>query len=328
MDTITKKTITTKRGFKYTYYVSPAASRKPTLILLHGFPDQADEWQGLINSHLKPAGYGVIAPDLLGYGETSKPTDPAAYKFRGMTADVVEIIDTEKVDKVISLGHDWGSGTAQMLFNHYPERVIGLGMINVPYVGAKKGPYDLDAVLALTQKAYGYGTSWYWKLFTADDGPKLMNENVDIMFDIAHDPECWKDTFCTENGLRKALENRGEGFNIKRRSYATEEAKKAFVERFKRDGFEAPTCWYKSFVFAHQSDEANPDNEVVNVPSLYIGYEGDVVCRKEGILPSVQAGLLPQLTNITLEGGHWGMLEFPKEFGESVTRWLQKNYGS
>lgn len=69
-----------------------------------------------------------------------------------------------------------------------------------------------------------------------------MDENADILFDIAHDPECWKDTFCTENGMRKALEKRGEGFNIKRHSYATEETKKAFLERFKRDGFEAPTC--------------------------------------------------------------------------------------
>lgn len=69
-----------------------------------------------------------------------------------------------------------------------------------------------------------------------------MDENADILFDIAHDPECWKDTFCTEDGMRKALENRGEGFNIKRHAYATEETKKAFLERFKRDGFEAPTC--------------------------------------------------------------------------------------
>ena len=69
-----------------------------------------------------------------------------------------------------------------------------------------------------------------------------MNENSDILFDILHAPESWKDTFCTENGMRKALENRGEGFNIKRLPYATEEAKKAFIERFKRDGFEAPTC--------------------------------------------------------------------------------------
>lgn len=169
MDTLTKKTITTKRGFEYTYYVSPAAAGKPTLLLHHGFPDQAEEWEDLIVKHLRPAGYGVIAPDLLGYGGTSKPTDPAAYKFRGMTADVVEIIDAEGVDKVISLGHDWGSRAAQMLWNLHPERVSGLVMVNVPYMGATKGPFNLDEVLAQTEQAYGYGVFWYWKLFTADD---------------------------------------------------------------------------------------------------------------------------------------------------------------
>lgn len=169
MDTLTKKTITTKRGFEYTYYVSPAAAGKPTLILHHGFPDQAEEWEDLIVSHLRPAGYGVIAPDLLGYGGTSKPSDPAAYKFGGMTADVVEILDAEKADKVISLGHDWGSRAAQMLWNLHPERVSGLVMVNVPYTGASRGPFDLDAVLAQSQQAFGYGVYWYWKLFTADD---------------------------------------------------------------------------------------------------------------------------------------------------------------
>lgn len=169
MDNLTKKTITTKRGFEYTYYVSPAAAGKPTLLLHHGFPDQAEEWEDLITNHLKPAGYGAIAPDLLGYGGTSKPTDPAAYKFGGMTADLLEIIDAEKVDKVVSLGHDWGSRAAQLFYNLHPERVNGLVMVNVAWSGANRVPFDLDQVLAQSQQVFGYGTVWYWKLFTADD---------------------------------------------------------------------------------------------------------------------------------------------------------------
>jgi soluble epoxide hydrolase / lipid-phosphate phosphatase len=170
MDKLTKKTITTKRGFEYTYYVlAAAAAARPTLLLHHGFPDQAEEWEQLINNHLRPAGYGVIAPDLLGYGGTSKPTDPAAYKFGGMTADLVEILDAEKVDKVVSLGHDWGSRAAQLFFNLHPGRVSGLIMVNVPWMGAKRGPFDLDEELAQSQQHFGYGRYWYWKLFTADD---------------------------------------------------------------------------------------------------------------------------------------------------------------
>lgn len=323
MDQLTKKTLTTKRGFTYTYYVSPAAPGKPTLVLQHGFPDTAAQWADLITQHLRPAGYGAIAPDLLGYGGTSKPTDPAAYRLGGMTADVVEILDAEvgEAGAVVSLGHDWGSPAASALYNLRPGRVSGLVNVSVPYLGARRGPVDYDAVKARA----GF---WYWDLFTAEDGAGLMNENADLLFDILHDPDGWVSTMCAEGGMRRALETRGEGFNIKRRAYATEEMKKNFVERIKRDGFDGPVCWYKSHVFGHQDEEWDTDNQVVNVPSLFIGYPEDVVCKTEAVQRSVQAGLLPQLTNVTLHGAHWGLVEHPKEFGEAVTQWLDKTYPS
>lgn len=331
METLTKKTLTTKRGYTYTYYVSPAKQGKPTVLLQHGFPDCAAEWEDLITQHLVPAGYGVVAPDLLGYAGTSKPTDPAAYKMGGMTADVVEILDAEGLQqednaKVISLGHDWGSRLAAMMYNLHPERIAGVIMVNVAYAGAARDRFDLDGVIAATEKMVGYGLLWYWKLFTAEDGPRLMKENADILFDAAHAPESWRQTFCTDGGMRKLIETRGQGFDIKPRAYATPEMKKAFVERFQRDGFEGPVCWYKSYAFNHQDDQTNPENAVIKVPSLFLGYTQDAVCLKEAILPVQAAGLLPQLTNVTLEGGHWGLLENPKAFGNAVTEWLGKNY--
>ncbi|POS71370.1 hypothetical protein DHEL01_v210238 [Diaporthe helianthi] len=325
MNTLTKKKISTKRGFEYTYFVSSAAAGKPTVLLQHGFPDEAAMWEGFIVNHLRPAGYGVIAPDLLGYGGTSKPTNPAVYKYADLASDIVEIIDAEKVDKVISMGHDWGSINAQRLYNFHPERVAGLIIANVAYTPATKQPFDLDAHIALTEKTYGYGTYWYWKFFTADDGAKILNQNVDILFDLLHDPDSWKATFCTKDGMRNALLNRGEGFNFKRRAYATEELKEAFVERMERDGFEAPMCCYKSHAFGYQIDEPSPGGEVVNVPTLFLGYDKDPPCRPEDIIPAMEQGLLPQFTRVTLEGGHWGLLEFPDEFGKNVTQWLESN---
>lgn len=385
MGGLPRKTITTKRGFTYAYYASPAAAEKPTVFLHHGFPDSADEWEDLITHHLEPAGYGVIAPDLLGYGGTSKPTDPAAYKYRGMTADVVEIMDAEKVDKIVALGHDWGSSLAQskryegqthspsrlfllfprrsldpgeltiavfildhtpatlaspssrqtltlrlekVFYNLHPDRVSGLAMVNVPYAVTAHEPTDLDGWIAQSEKTRGYGSGWYWKFMTADDGAKVMEENVDVLFDILHAPEVWVATLGTKDGFRRALEGRGEGFNIKRRAYATQEMENLFVERMRRDGFEGPVCWYKCKGLGHQDVESDPSNLVVKVPTLFLGYPEDAVCIKEAILPSVKAGLLPHLTNITLEGGHWGLVEHPKEFGEAVTQWLDTNYGS
>lgn len=327
MDSLTKKTILTKRGFTYTYYVWPAAEGKPTLLLQHGFPDEAALWEDLITSHLKPAGYGVIAPDQLGYAGTSKPVDPAAYKMSGITGDLVEIIDAEGLATVISLGHDWGSRCAQVLYNLHPARVSGLAMINVAYTPTSRAAFDLDAVLAQTEKVFGYALFWYWKFFTADDGARVCTENADVLFDVLHAPQSWRQTFCTEGGMRKALETRGGGgLDLTRRPYATEEKKKAFVERMQRDGFEGPTCWYKSTVFGHQDGDANPDNNIVQVPALFVGYDNDVVCRKENIFPCIEAGLLPHLTNVTLEGAHWGLCEKPKAFGDAITEWLGKSF--
>jgi pimeloyl-ACP methyl ester carboxylesterase len=68
----------------------------------------------------------MIMPDMLGYDGTDKPTDPAAYTWPAMTKDILEIVDTEQADKVISIGHDWGSTHVCQLYNYYPNRVVGL----------------------------------------------------------------------------------------------------------------------------------------------------------------------------------------------------------
>ncbi|KAJ4419810.1 hypothetical protein N0V82_004745 [Gnomoniopsis sp. IMI 355080] len=326
MDQLTKKTVKTKRGFTYTYYVSPAKESKPTLLLQHGFPDSAAEWEDLINSHLKPADYGVIAIDQLGYAGTSKPTDPVDYKMSGIVNDLVDILDNEGVDKVISLGHDWGSRSAQMLYNLHPERVAGLVLVNTGYTGINNTPFDLDGMIAMAERVFGNGIGWYWKFFTAEDGPTLLTENADVVFDALHSPDAWLEIFCSDGGLRKLIEARGEGFDLKRRPYATDEMKKTFVERMRKDGFEGPTCWYKSFVLGLQDGEGNPDNNICHVPTLYVGYEDDVVARKDFIQPVMQAGLLPHFTNITLDGAHWGILDDPKTFGRAVTTWIHKVY--
>ena len=54
MDTLTKKTVKTARAFTYTYYVYPASSKKPTLLLIHGFPDTSEQWEDLATKHLIP----------------------------------------------------------------------------------------------------------------------------------------------------------------------------------------------------------------------------------------------------------------------------------
>jgi len=184
LSSLNKKTLEVSRGFAYTYYVSPAKAEKPAIILFHGCPDSAQLWSGLINNYLVPNGYGVVALDCLGYAGTSKPTDLEAYAWQHMAADAIEILDAEKVGKVISLGHDWGSAMCQRLFNFYPDRVIGLVMINVAYM-PPGGTFDLEATNKATKEKYGYGIYEYWHFFTAEDATAIMTKNAESVYSAA-----------------------------------------------------------------------------------------------------------------------------------------------
>ena len=107
MDKLEKKTIDVSRGFTYTYYTSRAKDNKPTLLLIHGFPDSPDTYEEVIREYLVPNGYGVVAVNCLGYSGTSRPTDKESYSYQLLARDLKEIVDKEGLDKVISVGHDW-----------------------------------------------------------------------------------------------------------------------------------------------------------------------------------------------------------------------------
>ena len=326
---ITKKTLEVSRGFTYTYYTSPAKASKPTVMLFHGWPDSARLWAGFINNYLIPNGFGVVAPDCLGYGGTSKPTDPKHYLFNLMAADAIEILDEEKLDAVISLGHDWGSTMCQRLYHFYPSRVSGLVMVNVPY-SPPMGNFDLDEVNGMTRALLGRGLFEYWNFFGSTDGPAIMNRNLESVYTMAFsdpDSENGADNWTQPNGACTYI---SEGRTQPTLGYATPEHKADFMERFgKEPGFHAPSCWYKVMVSKLQNESeklVKQENMRVSVPHMYWGANQDYACRPEFLKGSVDAGLLPDLKLIMRDGGHWALLESPAVFGQDVLDWLQEKY--
>lgn len=94
-------------GTTYAFvYFPPADPKKPTFLLLHGFPSSSWDWRHQI-AQLKEAGYGVVAPDLLGYGNTDKPEELEAYSMKRMSGHVAEILHIAGLQKVIGVAHDW-----------------------------------------------------------------------------------------------------------------------------------------------------------------------------------------------------------------------------
>jgi pimeloyl-ACP methyl ester carboxylesterase len=85
----------------------------PAVVLLHGFPTSSHLWRDLVPI-LAPR-FRTIAPDLLGYGRSSKPEDPSALTIRAQAGHVRELLDRTGIDEFAVIGHDVGGGVAQLL---------------------------------------------------------------------------------------------------------------------------------------------------------------------------------------------------------------------
>jgi 2-hydroxymuconate-semialdehyde hydrolase len=85
----------------------------PAVVLLHGFPTSSHLWRDLVPV-LAPR-FRVIAPDLLGYGDSDHPDDPAALTIRAQARYVRELLERIGVDEIAAVGHDIGGGVAQLL---------------------------------------------------------------------------------------------------------------------------------------------------------------------------------------------------------------------
>ena len=101
------KKATVSDGTTYGYVAITSSTKdKPTFLLLHGYPSSSYDWRNQINS-LSAAGFGVIVPDLLGYGDTDAPQDVGAYRMKTMSRHILDLLNLEGVSRCIAIGHDW-----------------------------------------------------------------------------------------------------------------------------------------------------------------------------------------------------------------------------
>lgn len=99
--------LTTSRDLIYTYiHVQPREDLGTYLLFLHGFPSGSYDWHQQIE-YFSGKGYGVIVPDCLGYGASSKALDVQMYKGKDMANDIIQILDHEGIQQVVGVGHDW-----------------------------------------------------------------------------------------------------------------------------------------------------------------------------------------------------------------------------
>ena len=93
----------------------------PPVLLLHGYPQTHACWHR-VAPRLATAGFTVVATDLRGYGDSSKPAstpDHATYAKRAMAADQLAVMRALGHDRFAVAGHDRGGRVAhRMALDH------------------------------------------------------------------------------------------------------------------------------------------------------------------------------------------------------------------
>ncbi|MCW2733541.1 MAG: putative hydrolase or acyltransferase of alpha/beta superfamily [Mycobacterium sp.] len=93
------------------------------LLLIHGMAGSSDAWRELIPRLAK--NYRVVAPDLLGHGQSTKPRGD--YSLGAFAVWLRDILDELGIARATIVGHSLGGGVAmQFIYQHpdYCERVI------------------------------------------------------------------------------------------------------------------------------------------------------------------------------------------------------------
>lgn len=123
---ITSKMIDTSR-LKIHVLFSGSDSGKAVLFL-HGNASSATYWEEIML--MLPAGMRGIAPDLRGYGDTDDKIIDATRGVGDWVDDLVELLDTLKIERTHVIGHSMGGTIAIGLVAARPERILSATLVN------------------------------------------------------------------------------------------------------------------------------------------------------------------------------------------------------
>jgi pimeloyl-ACP methyl ester carboxylesterase len=115
-------------GLEFAYIEAGAG---PLVLLLHGFPDSARTWEGIL-PRLADAGFHAVAPFTRGYYPSAIPAD-GDYSVATLARDALALINAFGAERAVIVGHDWGASTAYAAANLAPEKVAKLVTLAIPH---------------------------------------------------------------------------------------------------------------------------------------------------------------------------------------------------
>lgn len=109
-------------------------SANPTVVLVHGFPDDHTAWDGVVDR--LAAEFDVVTYDTRGTGASSHPQHIRDYRLDLLAEDLQAVVDAVNTGEGVHLvGHDWGSVQAWHLVTDAHQRgVLSFTSISGPCI--------------------------------------------------------------------------------------------------------------------------------------------------------------------------------------------------
>src|ERR687889_1325678 len=129
----------------------------PVVVLVHGIASRAAQW-GEVMAQLGETCH-VIAPDLLGHGESAKPRGD--YSLGAHACGVRDLLAALGHDRVTLVGHSLGGGVAMQFAYQFPERVARLALVDSGGLGPEVSAWLRAASLPGSELVLPIITSTY-----------------------------------------------------------------------------------------------------------------------------------------------------------------------
>ncbi|HVV43510.1 MAG TPA: alpha/beta hydrolase [Nitrobacter sp.] len=290
----------------------------PLVILCHGWPELSYSWRHQIPA-IADAGFHVVAPDMRGFGRTSRPHDIAAYTIFDTAGDMVALVGALGEKQAVIVGHDWGAPVAWYSAMFRPDIFKAVAGLSVPPpLRGRERPLE-------TLRKNGI-TNFYWQYFQA---PGVAESEFER--DVEFSMRAILGRGFTDPAASLFVED-GKGFlgdpAIPRQlpDWISDTDLSEFVAAYRMSGFGGGFNWYRN-IDRNWELTAPWHGAQIHQPSLFIAGSGDAVITgligakrvddMERVLPNLREKLI-------IEGaGHWIQQERPAEVNAALLRFLK-----
>jgi pimeloyl-ACP methyl ester carboxylesterase len=294
----------------------------PLVLLVHGFPESWYSWRHQLPA-LAAAGYRAVAPDVRGYGRSSRPAATDAYRMLALVKDNLALVRTLGEETAVIVGHDWGANIAATSALLHPEVFRAVGLLSVPYA-PPGGPRPSDVFTRMG------GDQEFYVSYFQEPGRAEAEIEPDVRGWLAGFYAAFSaDTMPTQAEPDPHFADRAGG-RLRDRfpegrlpSWLTEDDLDVYAGEFERTGLTGALNRYRN-MDRDWEELAAHHGAPVKQPSLFIG--GALDASTTWLADAIDAypTTLPGLTSShILDGcGHWLQQERPDEVNRLLIDWL------